>query len=376
MKIAHIISTFPPHTGGMGIVCMNEAKQQVAAGNTVTVFTMRYPSTIYRDEQYTFRIIRLKPLLKIGNGGFLPQLVTALKSFDVIHLHYPFYGGAEWVWLFSVMYHRPYVLTYHMDADPTGPTKLVLQKIYDLILPRFILGQASRIIAVDRGHAKETRFRKFLTSDRVRVVHNGVNTNIFKPQIVSLATLDLEHWGHKKIILFVGNPIPGKRLDIFLKALAEIKDETVVGLVVGGGYYIDRYKRLSEGLGLAKRVLFVGAQHSRERLAQYYAVAACLAVPSTAESFSLVVIEAMASGCPVVATDLPGVRERINPNVDGFLVAPGSVDALVAGIIKVLHLTPQERAALVSAARLKMEQKYTWAEHADNVLAVYKEIRT
>ncbi len=360
----------------MGTVCMNEAKQQVAAGNAVTVFTMHYPDTIYRDAQYPFRIIRLKPLLKIGNGGFLPQLVSALKGFDVIHVHYPFYGGAEWVWLFSVVHHRQYVLTYHMDADPSGRIKLFLQKIYDLIFPRFILGHASRIIVVDGGHARETRFRKFLTSDRVRIVHNGVNTSIFKPEIVSLATLDLEQWGSKKIILFVGNPIPGKRLDIFLKALAEIKDEAVVGLVIGGGYYIDRYKRLSESLGLTKRVLFVGALHNRERLSQYYNAAACLAVPSTAESFSLVVIEAMASGCPVVATDLPGVRDRISPNVDGFLVAPGSVDALVAGITKVLSLSPAARAEVIASARRKMEQKYTWQEHAEKVMTVYKELRT
>ncbi len=374
MKIAHIISTFPPHIGGMGIVAVNEAKQQVAHGNTVTVFTMRYPDTIYRDEQYAFRIIRLRPLFRLGNAGFLPQLLSALKGFDIVHLHYPFYGGAEWVWLFSLMYHRPFVLTYHMDAEPSGRGRLVLQKIYDLIFPRLILHRAIKIIAVDALHANETRFRKFLTHEKLRVIHNGVNTAIFKPETVYLGSMDLEHWGMKKIILFVGNPIPGKRLDIFLKALAEIRDENIVGLVVGGGYFIDRYKRLASELGLDKRVLFVGALHNRERLAHYYKVAACLAVPSTAESFSLVVIEAMASGCPVVATDLPGVRERIIPNVDGFLVAPGSVDALVAGIHKCLSLTPEERSLLTDRARQKMIEKYSWEEHAKKLEAVYKEI--
>jgi glycosyltransferase involved in cell wall biosynthesis len=186
--------------------------------------------------------------------------------------------------------------------------------------------------------------------------------------------MDLEIWGDKKIILFVGNPIPGKRLDIFLKALAEINDESIVGLVVGGGYYIERYKKLAQELGLQKRVLFVGTIHKHERLAHYYNVAACLAVPSTAESFSLVVVEAMASGCPVVATDLPGVRERIVSGVDGFLVAPGSVDALVAGIHKVLSLTPHERGVLTARARAKMLERFSWRDHAEKIMAVYKEL--
>lgn len=373
MKIAHVISTFPPHVGGMGTVALNEAVQQVAAGHSVTVFTMRYPDTAYHDDQYPFRIIRLKPLFKFGNGGLVPQLFTALKSFDVVHLHYPFYGGAEWVWLWSFIHHRPYVLTYHMDAEPSGRIHVALQKIYDVIFPRFILRQAAQIIAVDAFHFQTTRFRKFLNPERLHIIGNGVDTVIFKPQTVSLASLDLEQWGTKKIILFVGNPIPGKRLDIFLKALAQIQDETIVGVIVGGGYYLDRYKQLARELGVEKRALFVGALHNPERIAQYYAVATCLVVPSTAESFSLVVVEAMASGCPVVATDLPGLKGRIEPGVDGFLVTPGSVDALVAGIHTCLALSPDERLAFTTRARQKMIAQYSWVEHVKKLEAIYRE---
>ena len=104
----------------------------------MTVFTLAYSTADYteHDRQFPFKIVRLKAWVKMGSAGLVPQMLKQLKNnFDVIHLHYPFYGGAEWLYFSSV----PLVVTYHMDAQTTG-LKSFIQKMYDAIWPRFRFG--------------------------------------------------------------------------------------------------------------------------------------------------------------------------------------------------------------------------------------------
>ncbi|MBU4256922.1 glycosyltransferase, partial [Patescibacteria group bacterium] len=127
MKIAHIVCTFPPYKGGMGNSVFQFVKVLAERNHDVAVFTPNY-SGLAREEKSKegFKIIRLTPWLKYGNGAFLPQLLWKLKGprsksgagFDIVHLHYPFFGGAEAVWLAKILYGAEFklVVHYHMDA--------------------------------------------------------------------------------------------------------------------------------------------------------------------------------------------------------------------------------------------------------------------
>src|SRR3990167_4556854 len=126
MKIAHVVSTFSQQIGGMGSVCYNEAKRLAESGHEVTVFTLKYLGVIYNDANFPFKVVRLKPLIKLGDAGLVPQILKYLQGFDLFHLHYPFYGGAEWLCFSKI----PLVITYHMDAQVNG-LKAFVQKIYD-----------------------------------------------------------------------------------------------------------------------------------------------------------------------------------------------------------------------------------------------------
>ena len=157
MKIAHVVSTFPPNIGGMGVVCYNEAKRLAENGNDVTVFTLKYPGVVYDDTKFPFKVVRLKPLVKLGDAGLVPQILNHLNGFDLVHLHYPFYGGAEWLCFYSA----PMVITYHMDAQ-AGGGKGIISKIYDWFWPKILFARAKKIIAVDAEHFKNTKFGKYL----------------------------------------------------------------------------------------------------------------------------------------------------------------------------------------------------------------------
>jgi len=85
MKIAEIISTFPPCHGGMGYICYHNSIELARRGHDVTVFTLDHGRSNYENDPPEINIVRLKTPLLYGDGGLIPQLYCQLKKFDVIH---------------------------------------------------------------------------------------------------------------------------------------------------------------------------------------------------------------------------------------------------------------------------------------------------
>ncbi len=362
MRIAHVVSTFTPHVGGMGSVCYNEAKRLVEMGHDVTVFTLKYPGVVYDDAKFPFKVVRLKPLVRLGDAGLVPQILNHLKGFDLVHLHYPFYGGAEWLAFSDI----PLVITYHMDAQ-VGGVKGVIAKIYDSFWPRISFARAKKIIAVSAEHFKNTRFGADFAG-KVAEIANGVDADIFYPHTADLDKLGLANFKNKKIILFVGNPLPIKRLDLLLNAVKSLNDSNLALVVVGGGYELEKYKELAKGLN---NVYFAGQCDDKQKLSDYYNAAWCVAVPSDYESFSLVAIEAMACGVPVVASNIAGLADKIHDGSNGYLFDKGSVESLVAVLRKAAALNADKRMVMGQKGRAEVENKYSWDKHMEKLINLY-----
>jgi len=364
MKIAHIVSTFPPHIGGMGEVCYKEAEMLSKKGHYVTVFTLGYTKRDnINDSNLPFKVIRLRSLFRLGDGGVAPQLLWKLRGFDVVHLHYPFYVSAHYVWQAKLLWRFKYIVTYHMDARPEGLFKKCVQGIYDRSKVKFILKMANKVIAIDKDYLKHSRYGRVIKKNKVVEVFNGVDTDVFK---------EINYDGDqrsKKSILFVGNPIPIKRLDILIQAIKLIPDKDVVLLVVGGGYDLENYKKMVEELELKDRVIFAGSCHDKKQLAKYYNSSICTAIPSVSESFSLVALESMACGCPVIANNIPGICGRIDDGVDGFLVKD---DDWLNSLQKMLDLSEEQRKKMGEAGRKKVLSQYSWDDHVKKLEEIYQ----
>ena len=103
MKIAQVVCTFPPYQGGIGNSVYNISDILSDLGHEVTVFTPDYNLPVeaeaFSDElsaaEGKFKVKRLRPLIRIGNAALLPQLFFKLRGFDIVHLHYPFYGAVK-----------------------------------------------------------------------------------------------------------------------------------------------------------------------------------------------------------------------------------------------------------------------------------------
>ena len=102
MRIAQIVCVFEPYRSGIGNIAKQYAEIVHQAGYESFVITPRYKNR----KQYSsnsFEMVYLRPLLEYGNGSFIPQLVSKLRDFDIVHLHYPFFGGSEAVWLAKII---------------------------------------------------------------------------------------------------------------------------------------------------------------------------------------------------------------------------------------------------------------------------------
>ena len=117
MRIAQIVSTYPPYRGGMGGVAFEYTERLRARGADVEVLTLEN-----KDAQDIPEYVHhIHPLVSVGNAGIAPSLFRHLQEYDILHLHYPFFGGAEPVAIRKLFgRQRALLLTYHMDAVGEG----------------------------------------------------------------------------------------------------------------------------------------------------------------------------------------------------------------------------------------------------------------
>jgi len=363
VRIAEVIATFPPRHGGMGYVCYNNSLELARRGHDVTVFTLDHgtPGTDPRE----FRVVRLRTPLLSGDGGVTPHLFRDLKGFDAVHLHYPFYGGGEYVALASRVRGTAYFVTYHMDVYGNTLFRRAAIAAYEPVVGRWILRGASRIGAVSLPHLRSTRVAKLLDWNRVVEVPNGVDTERFRPGGKDPALVARYGLEGKMVVLFVGNLQPFKRLDLLIEAVAGIGDPSIVLLVVGGGYGEPEYRAQTRRLGVENRVIFAGPKSPYADLPDHYRLGDMLVLPSTrSESFGLVVLEAMASGIPAIVSSLPGPSSLVEDGADGFVAHAGDAEDLKRKIL-MLAGDAGGRRRMGGRAREKAVGRYGWDRAGD-----------
>jgi glycosyltransferase involved in cell wall biosynthesis len=377
MRIAHVTATFPPHHTGTGVVCYHNALGLTRLGHEVTVFTADYPSGDYAyPEEITVRCLPV--LFRIGNGPVLPGLL-GLGGFDIVHLHHPFYFGAETVFLKSVAGGLRYVVTYHQDVLLAGLLRF-LDELHHRLLGKRILARAAKVLATSWDYARASRLSELMQMrpEAVAELPNGVDAQRFHPDVdddALRARYGLKHTD--QVVLFVGALDRAhyfKGVGILLQALAHMPDKGIRLLVVGDGNLRPTYEKQAIGLGLRDRVVFC-SHVSDEEMPAHYALCDLLILPSTTmgEAFGVVLLEAMACGKPVIASNLPGVRSVVGDGEDGLLIRPGGVDDL-AEKVQILLGDRHRRREMGERGRAKVEEKYNWPVIIPGLVQVYEEV--
>lgn len=377
LKIAHVTATFPPYHGGTGNVCYYNARELARLGHNVHVFTAAIASAPAVEMREGFTIHRLKPIIRVGNAPILPTLLTELGGFDVIHLHYPFFGG-EITTLAAKLSQTPLVITYHQDVFLSGLMG-VIAKTMRLTVGRLTLRAAARLLftSLDYGQASYVRPMLHGRENFSGALSNGVDTSVFCPgdrPADLLVKHNLQPSDHIALLVAgLDRAHYFKGVNVFLAALAKLPAD-VKGVIVGDGDLRLTYEAQARELGLDGRVIFAGRVAAGD-LPDYYRLAHVTVLPSVTmgEAFGLVLIEALASATPVIASALPGVRSVVNHGVDGLLVAPNNAAQLADALEQILA-DKAHRRIMGEKGRVKVEQNYTWAQIGKQLEIIYQQV--
>jgi UDP-glucose:(heptosyl)LPS alpha-1,3-glucosyltransferase len=271
-----------------------------------------------------------------------------LNRVDAISIHY----------LHRVGTNTPSRATWLFRAHDT--ISAVLKRLGERVCLRVC--RPAAVVCVSAGVAEEVREHYPFVADRVVTIYNGIDTSGFAPAVRTEQAAALRARlgiGEGQLVAaFVGSEWERKGLAPLLSALALAPEWT---LLVAGGGDEQRYRELAAAAGVAENVRWLGVRNDVHGV---YDLADAFVLPSSYETFSLVTFEAAASGLPILATPVNGVRELIADGENGMLIT--REPELIGQRLRLLGADPDLRARLGAAARraaLSFDRERMVAEH-------------
>lgn len=356
MKILFVSDLYYPHLGGISEHIFHLANEFEKMGHNIRILTGNMEGTFRPDE---YRVIRIGYGKKVKYNGSIGRVTLGveilklkkiIKDFDVVHAH----GGlSPTLPILALCFSKKTnFLTFHATFDRCLPYKLCNRQFKSLF------NRIDGKIAVSKT-AKES-FSRYFPGD-YKIIPNGIDIKRFHPM----------NNKRENTILFVGRIEKRKGLEYLLDALRYVKKEIKdVKLLIAGERYANYKIEFPEEI--KENIVFLGFVKP-DKLPEIYSSSNVFVSPAIGnESFGIVLLEAMASGTPVIASDIQGYQCVINDGIDGILFKQKDSKALADKIIEVLKNKNLQRILIQNG--LKKAKKYAWENISREILEFYYEI--
>ena len=360
MRILIINSEYPPLGGGAGNASANIAQCLADTGYEVTVLTVHHGTLPRKEQKQNLTILRIPALRrKEDRSTALEQIAfiisASLWTFSLIRKPKPdatlaFFGvpsGAV-AFLIKILFRIPYIVSLR-GGDVPGFRPYDFSLHHKLIAPflRLIWKNASSIVANSNG--LRDLALKFDSRFEIPIIPNGVDLDLYRTNERDWAT---------PYLLSAGRLVYQKGLDLGMRALADLKHLNWQWTIAGDGPQLDHLKTLAHELGIQDRVIFAGWQ-SREQIIQQYQQANIFLFPSRHEGMPNAVLEAMASGLPVVASRIAGNEELVVDGKTGSLFPSEDVSSL-RDVLQKLLIDSSLYQQMGFASRRRVAEYYSW----------------
>ena len=328
-------------------------------GVDVSVYAPRPPKET--DFSGQGRVRTHNAITPLGFARFIVELLTTHDA--IVHVQRPNTYASIFI-VAARLLSKPVVVTIHRaEVLPYHPLPW-------RILRGFVLRVISEAICVS-GSTRELAIGLGCPPGRSIIVYNTVDQHRFSPNPPEPARVSLGLPVDENILLYVGDLKPEKRCDDLLRAFAGVGGECHL-LILGDGPLRRELESLATALGIREKVSFIGRlPHSSKLLPIYYNASDIFVLASITEGHSLALLEALASGLPIVATSVGGNVETIDDGRNGILVNPGDVSGLQKALESLLNDVGL-RARMRVAARDSSLLKFSGDEQVERIVRVYR----
>ncbi|MDI7259837.1 MAG: glycosyltransferase family 4 protein [Thermodesulfobacteriota bacterium] len=360
MKFATAILTFSRRKGGAERYLVDLSTRMAEEGHEVHVYAEHWEEEaqgihLYRVKTIPFpKSLRLwsfarKATEEIENGNYDIALGVGntLKA-DILQPH----GGVHWAWFWRSLraYDNPILWVIKFFGRIFSPKQWVSGGIENAPYKGKIL---PKIIAISEMVKRDMMQWYKIPGEKITVVYNGVDVERFHPRNCQYREEIRKRHGLEDaiVILFVSNNFRMKGLGFLIKALAHLKKEghPLCKLLILGRDRRDPYLRLAKGMGIFEQIVFAGSTDEPEK---YYGAADLLVHPSFYDACSLTVLEALASGLPVITTSSNGASGIITPGQEGFVLSDPRDSQALAERISLFFNEGMRAKASIAARRL------------------------
>ncbi len=253
-----------------------------------------------------------------------------------------------------------------IGSKPTDAANRILYKI-----EKFNVKRAKKIVAVSDAIKNELMKNYNVPEKKIKTIYNGVNLLQFslknRKNIKYEIRRKYKMRTNEKIMLFVGNPFSRKGLKFLIESLPFIKNAK---LIIIGRDNINPYLELAEKLKVRDKIIYI---EFVDKISEYFAAADIFVFPTLYEPFGLVILEAMASGLPVITSRTAGAAELIEDGKEGLLLDDPASPKEIAE--KVNYLIDNNLINRIGRNARKKTEKYTWERTAKEWLRVFEEIK-
>lgn len=386
MKIIIGSESFAPNISGVATAAELLAKELVKNGHQVWVFAPSRSRRSHVDTSFKdFTVIRLRSIKNPFRKGFRVTLLPGKEIFrwveeiqpDIVHLQDPTSICSQLLKAARDK-HIPVVVTNHFSLDYVVSYLKFLKPLHSQI--KFILkvylsgfyNQCDYIICPTETVKKY--LQGWAIKSPIMAISNGVDLDRFFAHSDLTAVYHKYHLPTNQTVLYMGRVDKDKSIEVFIRAIPLVLKHVNAHFTIAGmGDEVPNMKKLAKKLGIEREISWIGwLDKNSDEFAQVYQTATVFAIPSAIETQSIVTMEAMACGLPVVGANAGALPELIKNEVNGYLFQPGKSQDMADKIVTILKSKTAQKK--MGKSSLELISKHQIGACFDKIISLYEKL--